>query len=249
MPEPLTLLATFGVGFGATFLFVATGGVGMITVPALVFLGLSPQAAIATDLFALFGGRIGGLLGLWREGRVDVRLGLRLGAVTAVGALGGAFTLLAVPGELMKRLLAGFLLVLLALVLALPRVGVETAPEISPRRQWLGSAGFLVVGFWGTLVGAGFLNIGGALLLLVFRKSFLQTAGVLTIVGLAAACSALVVFGSRGTIVWPLGFAMLAGKTAGGYLGARAAARLGDRRIRWLFVAVVLASAARLLWG
>ena len=84
MTDPLTLLATFAIGFAATFAFVTTGGVGMVTIPALIFLGLSPQAAIATDIFALFGGRLGGLLGLLREGKVDVALGLGLGAATAV---------------------------------------------------------------------------------------------------------------------------------------------------------------------
>jgi uncharacterized membrane protein YfcA len=55
------------------------------------------------------------------------------------------------------------------------------------------------------------------------------------------------VFGSHGTIVWPLGVAMLAGKAAGGYLGARYAVKAGDARIRPLFTLVVVIAAAQLL--
>ena len=244
--DALRLVTTALIGFGATFLFVSTGGVGMITVPALVFLGLSPQAAIATDIFALFGGRLGGLVGLWREDKVDIALGVRLGVVTAVGSILGALTLLSVPADVMKRLLAVFLVVLLGLLSVRPRFGVDQVQEVSARRRMLGTLLFLPVGFWATLVGAGFLNLGGAVLLLVFRRTFLQTAGVLTLVGLAAAIAGLVVFGSRGSIVWPLGIAMLFGKAAGGYCGARFAVRVGERRIRWLFVVVVLASALQL---
>jgi uncharacterized protein len=243
----LDLIATFCVGFAATFVFVTTGGVGMITIPALIFIGLPPQAAIATDLFALFGGRLGGLLGLLREGKVDLALGFKLGLITGVGAIGGAFVLLALPQDLMERLLGAFLLVLLVLLLVRPRVGVETGEPPSVRRQTLGALLFLPVGFWGTLVGAGFLNLGGAVLLLLLRKTFLETAGILTIVGLAVALAAVAVFGSHGAIVWPLGIAMLAGKALGGYLGARYAARLGDGKIRLLFAGVVVLSAVRLL--
>lgn len=243
----LELIATFCVGFAATFAFVTTGGVGMITIPALIFLGLSPQTAIATDLFALFGGRLGGLLGLLREGKVDLALGARLGAIAALGALAGAFTLLSLPQDLMKRLLGVFLLVLLALLLLRPRLGVAASEPPSPRRAALGAVLFLPVGFWGTLIGAGFLNLGSAVLLFVFRKSFLQTAGILTLVGLAVAVAALAVFGSHGAIAWPFGLAMLAGKASGGYLGARYAARAGDAKVRLLFAAVVVLSAAHLL--
>jgi len=243
----LDLVATFAVGFVATFVFVTTGGVGMITIPALIFLGLSPQAAIATDLFALFGGRLGGLAGLLREGKVDLALGARLGLLSGLGATAGAFTLLGVPQELMKRLLGVFLLVLLALLLLRPKLGVATEAPPSAGRAALGALLFVPVGFWGTLVGSGFLNLGGAVLLFLFRKTFLETAGILTIVGLAVAVAALAVFGSHGTIVWPLGLAMLAGKAVGGYFGARYAVKAGDAKIRLLFAAVVVVAAAQLL--
>jgi uncharacterized membrane protein YfcA len=243
----LELLATFCIGGAATFVFVTTGGVGMITIPALIMLGLTPQAAIATDLFALFGGRIGGLLGLLRAGKVDLALGARLGALSALGAIAGAFTLLAVPALLMERLLGVFLLLLLGLLLLRPQVGVAPTAPPGPRRTALGALLFVPVGFWGTLVGSGFLNLGSAVLLLLFRKTFLETAGILTIVGLAVALAALAVFGSHGTIVWPLAIAMLAGKALGGYFGARYAVKVGDARIRWLFAGVVVIAAAQLL--
>jgi uncharacterized protein len=249
MTDPLILIATFAAGFAATFAFVTTGGVGMVTIPALIFLGLSPQAAVATDIFALLGGRLGGLAGLLRGEKVDIALGLRLGAVTSVGAMAGAFALLSLSEELAKQLMALLLLVLLALVVLRPGVGVEAAATVSQGRRWLGTVLFLPVGFWSTLIGAGFLNLGSAVLLLVLRKTFLETAGVLTIVGLAVALTGSAIFGSNDAIVWPLGFAMLAGKAAGGYLGARYAVKLGERRVRWLFIGVVLASALRLYTG
>lgn len=243
---PFDWIATFCVGFGATFVFVTTGGVGMITIPALVFLGLSPQAAIATDIFALLGGRLGGLVALREAGKVDFGVGLRLGIFTGIGAIGGAFSLLAVPEALMKRLLGFFLMSMIVLLLKNPKVGVESADPVSARRRSLGALLFIPVGFWGTLVGAGFLNLGGMVLVLLLRRTFLETAGILTLVGLAVALPGVAVFASHGVIVWPLGLAMLAGKSAGGYIGARYAIGVGEGRVRLLFVCVALISAVRL---
>src|SRR5262245_5472149 len=167
MSELLSWIATFAVGFAATFAFVTTGGVGMITIPALIFLGLSPQAAIATDIFALLGGRIGGLLGLLRGEKVDVALGLRLGAATSVGAVAGAFALLSLPAQIARQLIGAVLLVLLVVLLLRPRVGVEAGQPVSATRTWLGTLLFVPIGVYSTLIGAGFLNLGSAVLLVV----------------------------------------------------------------------------------
>ena len=150
------------------------------------------------------------------------------------------------PAALAKQLLASLLLLLLALLLLRPRVGVEAAQPVGARRRWIGLLLFVPIGFWSTLVGAGFLNLGSAVLLVLLRKTFLETAGVLTIVGLAVAITGTAIFSSHDAIVWSAGIAMLLGKSAGGYLGARYAVKLGEHRIRWLFIALVLVSAVRL---
>lgn len=244
---PLDLTLAFVAGFGASFVFVATGGVGLVTVPTLVFLGMSPQTAIATDLFALLGGRAGGLLRLRREGLVDIPLALLLMTATGVGALGGALVLPRVPEELMQRALGAVLLAMLGVLLFRPDVGVRVSEERTMARTVVGTALFVVIGFWGALVGAGFLNLGALVLVFVFRRSFLESAGILTIVGLSVALVALVVFSSFGLIVWPVAFTMLVAKTLGAYLGAGYAVRLGDRWVRIVFAVVVTAAGLKLL--
>src|ERR1700679_3532584 len=49
------LIISFLAGFGSGFVGAATGGAGLISIPALIFLGLSPSSAIATNAFASFG--------------------------------------------------------------------------------------------------------------------------------------------------------------------------------------------------
>jgi len=72
---------------------------------------------------------------------------------------------------------------MLALLWRRPSVGVARSQPVGARRRTLAALLFVPIGFWGTLVGAGFLNLGALVLLLALRKTFLETAGILTLVG------------------------------------------------------------------
>jgi uncharacterized membrane protein YfcA len=61
--------------------------------------------------------------------------------------------------------------------------------------------------------------------------------------------SSLAVFAGSGIVDYPSGLALMAGNAVGGYVGAHIAVRSGDRWVRRLFGVVVLASAARLVFG
>ena len=53
----------------------------------------------------------------------------------------------------------------------------------------------------------------------------------------------------RGIVDWGFGFVLLAGTAVGGWIGAHLAVTRGDRWVRRVFAGVVVASAARLLFG
>ena len=223
-------------------MFVATGGVGLITTPSLIFLGLSPQTAIATDLFAMLGGRLGGLMGFRKSGEIDLKLALKLSTVAALGAIVGAQILLAMDEQIMRRALSVVLLVLLAFLILKPSVGLQA---VVPGRTKVivGYCLFFLVGLWGTLIGAGVISLGSAVLLFVFHKSFLESAALLTLIGLAIGSVGMLMFGISGVIDWPVGIVLLVGKLLGGYFGSLAAVRAGNHWVRYLFIVVVLISA------
>ncbi len=234
-------LLAFLIGGAATFMFVATGGVGLITTPSLIFLGLSPQAAIATDLFAMLGGRLGGLIGFRKTSQIDFKLAATATAVACVGALVGAQILLAVDESLMRKALGWILIVLLVFLVMKPAVGQE---KVAPKtwQIYLGYSLFFLVGLWGTLIGAGVISLGSAVMLFLFHKTFIETAALLTIIGLGIGLVGMVVFGINQVIDWPIGIALLLGKYLGGYFGSMTAVKVGDKWIRWLFIFVVLVS-------
>ncbi|MCB1691527.1 MAG: sulfite exporter TauE/SafE family protein [Pseudomonadales bacterium] len=241
--DVLQLGIAFLLGMVATFMFVATGGVGLITTPGLIFLGLPPQAAIATDLFAMLGGRLGGLVGFRKTNRLDLALGFRLSAISAAEAVVGAHLLLAIDQEVMRRVLGVMLVVMLVFLVARPAVGTQQDGKLSTSRVVLGHALFFFVGLWGTLIGAGVISLGSAVLLFIFKKEFLESAALLSLIGLAIGGAGMLIFGYNDAIDWWVGVVLMAGKFLGGYAGSLAAVRVGNTWIRRLFILVVLVSA------
>lgn len=78
------LLLGMGVGF-LSGLFGIGGG--FLTTPFLIFLGLPPAVAVGTQASQLVASSVSGVLGYWKRGDVDVKMG----GVMLVGSILGTF--------------------------------------------------------------------------------------------------------------------------------------------------------------
>jgi len=242
----LSLLITYFVGFIASYIFVSTGGIGLVTTPALIFLGLDPRYAIATDLFAMLGGAVTGMLRFSRAGMVDVKLGLQFSILCILGAFAGTQVLLISDPVHLKNIMGVALLVVLALVLAKDHRLKKRSP-ISRGFLVAGAVCAIIAGFWSTYLGAGFLVLSTYILVFFYRRSFLEAAATLKITSIATGLIALFVYGTHGTILWDYGLAMMAGKMTGNYFGAGYALKKGEAWVRKLFAVVVVAISTGLL--
>ena len=66
MPEIITLLLVLLIGLVTGFFDSVVGAGGLISVPSLIFLGLPPQVAIATDRFGILGQTFAALVKFWK---------------------------------------------------------------------------------------------------------------------------------------------------------------------------------------
>ena len=78
--------------------------------------------------------------------------------------------------------------------------------------------------------------------------AFLHATAITKIVNAATNLGALVFFVPLGVVHWRVGILLAVANTAGGYLGARTAVRLGSRFVRIVLIVVVVALLARLGW-
>ena len=247
-----------GLVVGLTVGVTGMGG-GALMTPILVLLfGVDPLAAVSTDVVAsLVMKPIGGAVHA-RRGTVHTGIvrWLALGSVPA--AFGGVLILktLGEGEQLSNRLttILGVTLVIAAaamtarVVLSAHRQWATLPPADVPVRKWLtlgvGVVGGLVVGM--TSVGSGSLMI--VLLLTLYPRlsssSLVGTDLVQAIPLVAAAALGHVLFGD---LRLGLTGALLVGAVPGVYLGARVSSKAPDSLIRPLLVAVLIASALKLL--
>jgi hypothetical protein len=238
-----------GVALAAGTVDAIAGGGGLLTVPALLWVGLPPHLALATNKGQSVFGSFAALVRFARAGLVDpVRSRVTFPAGVA-GSLAGAALLLILPPDTLRPLVLA-LLAFAALFVALrrpARARIEDAP--GPRR------GPLLAGAVSLVIGAydGFFGPGTGTFLIVAFVALLgdglarASAGA-KVVNFASNLAALALFAANGTVAWRLALPMAAAQLAGGWTGAHLAVRRGDVLVRRVVVAVALAAAAKLAW-
>lgn len=66
----ITIFVVFFLGIAVSFIGVIVGGGGLISIPILIFLGLPPQIAIATNKFGSLGLSLSGLYKYWKAKKI-----------------------------------------------------------------------------------------------------------------------------------------------------------------------------------
>jgi uncharacterized membrane protein YfcA len=107
-----TLLFLVLAGFIAAFIDSVVGGGGLISIPALLFTGISPSAALATNKLAGTMGSLTSTISFIRAGKVDFKFVIKLFPITVIGAALGAYVVHFVSAEILKPLI----LILLVIV-------------------------------------------------------------------------------------------------------------------------------------
>ena len=232
------------VGLAAGFVNTLAGGGSLLTLPLLLLAGLPPHIANGTNRVAVFLQSVAGTMAFDREGVLDRGPILALSAPTLVGSLVGAGAAVVLPARILEpALLGAMLLVAMALVLfpsAIAPPPGESVRSISEvRGAW---AAFFGIGFYGGFAQAGvgfFLlaALGGLLRYDLARSNALKLLLVTTFTGLA-----LVVFILADQVWWIPGLALSVGTVAGSRLGVRFAIEARQDLLRWVIVAIVVAS-------
>jgi uncharacterized membrane protein YfcA len=243
--EILALL--FLAGLGAGFIDAIAGGGGLITVPALLWAGLDPRMALGTNkMQSVFGTAMAvrryahaGLMN-WRELRPAI-------LVTFFSAAAGTWVVTLISNEVLVKVVPWLLLGLAVYLLASPKLGaVATKERIGAAAFALLAGGILGFydGFFGPGTGAFWTLACVALRGMELTRSIAYTK----VVNLTSNLASLTVFLSAGLVRFDVALVMIAGQLLGGRLGAGMAVKHGAPFIRVIFVSVVIALTAKLLW-
>jgi uncharacterized membrane protein YfcA len=236
----------FGVGLLAGFIDAIAGGGGLISLPALLFAGLTPAQALATNKLQGTFGSFSSSVYFIRRGLVDLRSMAWMLGCTFVGAALGALLIQQIDPGFLTAVIP-ILLILIALYFWLsPQVGEEDVQQrISPLTFAL-SIGF-GVGFYDGFFGPGagsFYAIGFVSLM---GYGLTKATAHTKVLNFTSNVAALLFFILGGQVVWTLGLVMAGGQLIGGRLGATLVVLKGAALIRPLVVILCILMSVKLL--
>lgn len=240
MIEILGFIGLFLAAMIAGGINSVAGGGTLISFPALVAFGVPTINANATNTSALWPGSVSGAIGYARDTARDHLLTLSLLIPSALGALLGAVVLVMTPEETFRRVVP-FLVLFATLLFAFKDVYARLTGRVATEHvSMLGHVwGFLFqlfIATYGGYFGAGI----GVLMLGSFSIMGMHDVhkmnAMKTILAAMINVIAFFYFILRGLVIWHLAIWMAIGAIIGGYLGARLAKRIDQRKLRWFII-------------
>ncbi|WP_448203365.1 TSUP family transporter [Azospirillum sp. sgz302134] len=242
-----TLAALFGVGLLAGFVDAIAGGGGLLTLPALLWAGLSPAESLATNKLQSSFGSFSATLKFTRGGEVSPREMLWMIACTFVGSALGATLVQMLDASFLRNVIPVLLVGIAIYLLVSPKAGEIDAHRRIGERAFALLAGTgigLYDGFFGPGTGTFFAIAFVSLLGFNLRKATAHTK----VLNFTSNIAALLFFLMGGHILWAAGLLMGVGQYLGAQLGAHMVIRNGAAIVRPMLVVASLAITAKLVW-
>ena len=246
MPDWLTILILFPVGFIAGTLNVIAGGGSFLTLPVLIFLGLPPTVANGTNRVAILFQSVAAAWSFERHRLLSWRWAVTAAVPATFGAGLGTGAAIMIGDETFKKILALLMVAVTLWTLLSPALSRD--PSSSPPRSTpsLGFAlGFFAVGIYGGFVqaGVGFLALAVTSLagLDLVRGNMVKVFCILLFTLLS-----LGIFAWQGMVHWPLGLTLAVGNSLGGIVGARLTVLKGHRWVRAVVTVTIFVFAIRI---
>jgi uncharacterized protein len=244
---PMDLALTlFAVATLAGLVDAIAGGGGLIALPALLWSGLDPVSALATNKAQGVFGTASATIHFVRRKVIDLRQSWPAVACTFVGAAAGALAVQRLGGTTLARIIPALLIAFALYFLFSPRVS-----DLDSRRR-LGDLAFALLvgtgigfydGFFGPGTGTFFAMGYVALLGYNLRRATAHTK----LLNFASNLAALAFFIAGGHVIWAFALPMAAGQFLGAWLGAHLVLRHGTALIRPVLVIAALAVSVKLL--
>lgn len=241
------IIATFLIGIAASFIGSIAGSGGLISIPFLIFLGLPPQIAIATNKFGASGRAIGAFYKFWKTQKINWKQTIPLTILAIIGSIIGAQLLINIDKEMLSTVIGVIMLCLLPLIFIKKNIGIVQTKTTATTKTFGYFIYFLIMifgGFFGG--GAGTLTL--YCLMYFTGTSIIQSNANDVIPSFFMAIIPLVLFSMNGLIDYSLGLALFVGMIIGGYIGTHIAIKKGNKWVKSIFAFTVLIVSIKIIF-
>lgn len=245
--ELIEYLVLVLVGVVAGFLNVVAGGGSLLTLPTMIFMGLPPNVANATNRVAILWQNVFAIKKFKSSGMVEAKYSIYLGLAAIPGAILGAILAVDIDGVLFTKILSVIMLIVgLLIVFGSPTSISKEIVEGKKKSIWWGVLSFFLIGIYG-----GFIHAGvGFIIILVLsqltQESLIKINSIKVIVAFIYTFAVVLVFLFNGVINWEYGITLAVGTSFGGWLGSYFSIKKGDKWIKAFLLTTIIAMVVKL---
>tara|TARA_B100000767_G_C19734381_1_gene523225 strand:- start:993 stop:1745 length:753 start_codon:yes stop_codon:yes gene_type:complete len=228
------------VGMLAGVINTLAGGGSLLTLPVLIFMGLPPNVANATNRIGIAFQALIGTAGYRSKGVSNFPFNIYLGISALIGSLIGAQIAVDIKGETFNKLLAIIMLFVVTIIVFKPKVSsLQLAERLTGKYLFYAIIGFFFIGVYG-----GFINAGIGFVIILFlnnvnRLSLIKTNATKVSLVFIYTCGALALFAYNGKVDWSTGFILAIGTSLGAWWSSRWSVDKGEGVIKIAMVIMV----------
>ncbi|WP_413110578.1 sulfite exporter TauE/SafE family protein [Thaumasiovibrio sp. DFM-14] len=245
-PSVIAILAV--VAFTAGFIDAVAGGGGMLTIPALLWIGLPPHIALGTNKLAASFASSTAAFTYYRKKLFVPSFWLWSFAATLIGAIMGTVVVDSLSTGWLEKSLP---LIIIAVAFYTiwhpqPKADEHHLPKNDPslkRKQITQGA---TLGFYDGVAGPGTGAFWTVSSMALYRMDILISSGLAKAMNFTSNFTSFITFALLGHINWAIGLTMGLCLMMGAWIGAHSAIRFGAKFIRPVFITMVLILAVKL---
>ena len=227
----------FAVAFVAAFIDAIAGGGGLITIPALLMVGMPPAMALGTNKLQAFGGSLSASLYFLRKKAVNLREFGFILFMIFIGSVIGTLLIQSIDSSLVKKGLPFLILAIGLYFLFTPKLGENDKKQRLSYPIFALSLG-ITLGFYDGFFGPGTGSLMNLACVLLLGFNLTKATAHAKVMNLTSNIASVIFFLIGGYIAWTVGFVMMAGSLIGANFGAKMVMSKGKRLIRPMVVAM-----------
>lgn len=238
----LSVTLLIGAGFFAGFINTIAGGGSMLTLPALMIMGMPADIANGTNRVGILLQSIAGAHGFYKKGKLEPTSIIPTIIPTLLGALIGSLLASYLPEEWLKNTLLITMLAMAAIMLIRPSVVTPPpgTPTFTLKERPMAWLGLFIAGAYGGFIQAGVGFIIIAALAGGLRYDLVRTNALKMAITAALTVVALGVFLLRGQVLIIPGLILAIGTVAGAMASVNFAISVPQSVLKWVMFAMVV---------
>lgn len=240
------ILIFIGVFAGA--INTLAGGGSLITLPFLIFIGLPPSIANATNRIAILFQTASAVSGFRSKGVHTIPFSLYIGASAFIGSLLGAQIAVDIKGETFNKILSVVMVIAVLLIAFKKKSDFNelVQEQTTGKHLWTSIVVFFFIGIYGGFINAGIGFIMLLVLPMINKLSLVKANATKVTVAFIYTTAAVALFIFNDKINWKYGLILAVGNSLGAWITSRYSVKKGDGFIRIVLLVVVTAMAIKL---